>query len=150
MAFYNQSPYEAKNRKSQIFGDRYEEVFNESIDADKVLLAHELYERIEVEKDKEKILLLENPDSYERKSYILYCSYHILHIIGELARHFSIQLVHDNLENIWNLYSQSIEIVEKIIQKERGIDPEKYSHSNFFRSKKSQKYFENFDRKELL
>jgi hypothetical protein len=52
MAFFNCSPYEAKNRKGLIFGDKYEEVFNENINADKVWLAYNLFEKIEAEKNK--------------------------------------------------------------------------------------------------
>ncbi|MUH00347.1 hypothetical protein F7734_51995, partial [Scytonema sp. UIC 10036] len=40
MSFYNKMPLEATNRKFYIFGDRYEEIFTDNINAEKVLLPY--------------------------------------------------------------------------------------------------------------
>ena len=55
LAFYNKMPGEAKNRKSIIFGAKYDDVFNESITADKILLPYNLWQRIEELKIKREI-----------------------------------------------------------------------------------------------
>jgi AIPR protein len=46
-AFYNKMPAEAKNKKRLIFAEKYEEIFNDNINADRALLAYRLFEKIE-------------------------------------------------------------------------------------------------------
>jgi hypothetical protein len=80
MALFNRSPYEAKNRKGLIFGDKYEEVFNEEVNADRVLLAHSLFESIESSKNKMKNEIVNDPILFEEKSYVIHASYYILYV----------------------------------------------------------------------
>jgi hypothetical protein len=150
IALFNCSPYEAKHRKGLIFGDKYEEVFNDEVNADKVLLAHSLFERIEESKQEQLQRVINHPEAFEEKSYITYASYYILYIIGELARRKSIDLVFSNVEKIWTLYSSALIIIEETINKEKKAVGSKYSHSVFFRSNKSKKYFESLDDEEIL
>ncbi|PSB26853.1 AIPR family protein [Stenomitos frigidus] len=150
MAFFNRSPYEAKNRKGLIFGDKYEEVFNEEVNADKVWLAYNLFEKIESEKNKIKLEIVGDQLLFRNKSYILHASYYILYVIGELARRNKIELKYSNFQEIWSLYSDSVSVIEATIAKERSEVGQKYNHSTFFRSNKSKKYFEDLEEVELL
>lgn len=149
MAFFNHSPYEAKNRKGLIFGDKYEEVFNETVNADKVWLAYSLFEKIESEKDKIKLEIVSNESLFKIKSYIIHASYYILYVMGEVARRKNIDLTYANFQKIWDLYQDSINIIEKTISKEQKVAGQKYIHSTFFRSNKSKKYFEDLEETEL-
>ncbi|MEO1296729.1 MAG: AIPR family protein [Cyanobacteria bacterium J06636_16] len=150
MALFNRSPYEAKNRKGLIFGDKYEEVFNEEVNADKVLLAHSLFESIEAQKNAQKDEIVNDPYLFDEKSYIIHASYYILYIMGELARRKSISLTFSNYDEIWDLYPDALSVIERTIQRERDSIGQKYSHSIFFRSNKSKKYFEDLEEDELL
>ncbi|PZU99279.1 MAG: hypothetical protein DCE90_01830 [Pseudanabaena sp.] len=150
MAFFNRSPYEAKNRKESIFGDKYEEVFNENINANKVWLSYSLFEKIEIEKSKIKLEIVSDQLIFQEKSYILYASYYVLFIIGELARQKNVNFIYDNLQEIWNLYKDAVNILEKTIAKEKEISGQKYSHSTFFRSNKIKKYVEDTADNNLL
>jgi AIPR protein len=149
IAFFNRSPFEAKNRKGLIFGDKYEEVFNEGINADKVLLAYSLFERIEIQKNRVKLNTVNDRELFDKKSYIVLASYYILHIIGELARKNGIDLNYANIQIIWNLYDDAIKVIESMIYKEQNTMGRKYDHSSFFRSNRSKKYFEDLDSSEL-
>jgi len=149
MAFYNKSPYEAKNRKGEIFGGKYDEVFNDSINADAVLLAYEIYDRIEEKKSQSRSEITQDIGRYEEKSYIIYSSYYVLYIVGELARVSSIELDYKNVDSIWALYPKAILLIEKSIQQEKSIKGKQYSHANFFRSNKSKKYLEGLDEAEI-
>lgn len=149
MAFFNRSPYEAKNRKGLIFGDKYEEVFNETINADKVLLAYSLFEKIELEKNSVKSTIVNDQSLYDKKSYIMHASYYILYILGEVARRKNIDLTLSNFQDIWDLYQGSVSIIEEIISKEKKVAGQEYTHSTFFRSNKSKKYFEELEDAEL-
>jgi hypothetical protein len=150
MAFFNRSPYEAKNRKGLIFGDKYEEVFNEEIVADKVWLAYKIFEEIELEKNKIKLKIVSDQALFNSKSYIIHASYYILYVMGELARRNSIELKYDNLQNIWSLYPDAVNVIETTISKEQKAVGQKYTHSTFFRSNKSKKYFEDLEEVELI
>lgn len=149
MAFFNRSPYEAKNRKGLIFGDKYEEVFNEEVNANKVWLAYTLFEKIELEKNRVKSEIVSNQELFKSKSYIIHASYYILYVMGELARRKKIGLDYANFDKIWSLYQDAVSVIETTINKERQSIGQKYTHSTFFRSNKSKKYFEDLEEAEL-
>lgn len=149
MAFFNRSPYEAKNRKGLIFGDKYEEVFNEDVNANKVRLAYSLFEKIEAEKNRIKSEIVSDQLLFKQKSYIIHASYYILYVMGELARRKKINLDFINFQQIWELYQYAVSIIETTITKEQKAIGQKYTHSTFFRSNKSKKYFEDLEESEL-
>jgi hypothetical protein len=84
MTFYNKMPSEAKNRKRFIFGEKYEEIFNDNVNVDKVLLAYRLFEKIEEEKNLAKANILSVAENFENEFFILYASYYILQQIEGL------------------------------------------------------------------
>lgn len=145
-AFYNKMPSEAKNKKRLIFAEKYEEIFNDSINADKALLPYRLFEKIEESKNTRKSEILDlPPKGFEEESFILFASYYILYIMGELAKQKSIDLTFDNLSNIWLLYPKAVEIVKELIGSEKRLlegHKDTYSHATYFVSNKPKKYFE--------
>ncbi len=145
-AFYNKMPAEAKNKKRLIFAEKYEDIFNDSINADKVILPYRLFDRIEEAKNRRKAEILTLPDhEYEDESFILYASYYILYFLGEMADHQGIEKISANLNDIWNLYPEAIEIVRKLINREKTFlsgHKDTYTHAKFFVSSKPKKYFE--------
>lgn len=100
MAFYNEMPREAKNRKKFIFGEKYDEIFSDEITADKVLLPFKLFDNIEEEKTKVKSSV--SLSNGQQDSFILYSSYYILYVIAKLAQKKSIPLEISNIEDIWS------------------------------------------------
>lgn len=140
MAFYNEMPKEAKNRKKIIFAEKYDEIFSDEITADKVLLPFRLFERIELEKAKIKKSLSE----FQPDSFILYSSYYMLYMMAKLAQKNSIELKISNLENIWNLYPETLEILKKVIEIEQKllVQKDKFSYASFFNLEKPKKIFE--------
>lgn len=145
-AFYNKMPAEAKNKKRLIFAEKYEEIFNDSINADKALLAYRLFERIEDAKNERKSELLSLlANEFEEESFILYASYYILYIIGELAQQESIDVKFDELPKIWALYSKAVDIVRSLVQAEKQFllgHKDTYTHASYFVSNKPKKDFE--------
>jgi hypothetical protein len=136
-AFYNQLPHEAKNSKRLIFADKYEEIFNDTINANKVLLAYELFNRIEKVKNEARKNYLMNADKaeYNEASFILYASYHILYLMGEMAAQKNIELTYANVDLIWSFYEQAEFIVKDLIKKEQESNTKlKYAHPYFFKS----------------
>jgi hypothetical protein len=137
MAFFNEFPGEAKDKKRTIFADSYEIVFNDEITADKVLLVFHLFQKIEDARKKRKFELFEEQGDYEFSSYIFHASYYILYLLAQLAKAKSIEITYDNIDLIWNLYSEALNIIEETIkeeQKSSKSQKEIYNHRIFFKS----------------
>jgi hypothetical protein len=137
-AFMNKMPAEAKNDKKLIFAEKYEEVFSDNITADVVLTVMRLFNEIEAKKASKKVMLMENPQSYDEESFILYASHYLLYVISELADKKNISKTQSSLAKLVELYEEAIEIIKKAIKEEReslGIK-EKYVHGVFFKSNK--------------
>lgn len=133
MSFYNAMPAEAKNNKKLIFGEKYDEVFDDTIDADKILLAYQLFEKIEREKKlaKQEIVGL-SAKKFKQESFILYASYYLLYALNLLAQKQSIALTFSNLSLIWSLYPKAVKILREFSETEQKGDPSEYSHRKFF------------------
>lgn len=146
MAFYNEMPSEAKDKKILIFGDKYEDVFNDDINADKVLLALELFDNVENEKNEKKKQFAEEKINYDEESYILHASYYILYLLSKIAEMNEIEKRHANIDMIWSYYDSAIDIVRKSIGREKedlkGYK-ENYTHRVFFKSNKPKKHIED-------
>ncbi len=128
------------------FWRKYEEVFNEDVTADKVWLAYSLFEKIELEKNRIKSDIVSDELLFQEKSYVINASYYVLYVIGELARRRKIDLDYANLQEIWGFYQDAVNVIEATICKEKKVTGQKYTHSTFFRSNKSKKYFEELER----
>jgi hypothetical protein len=137
-AFINKMPAEAKNDKKLIFADKYEEVFSDQITADSVLTVTRLFNEIENRKATKKNLLLDNPQTYDDESFILYATYYMLYVISELAEKKSISKTQQSYSELVSLYDDAIVMIKQAVQDEKsslGIK-EKYIHGVFFKSNK--------------
>lgn len=144
MAFYNDMPGEAKNDKKLIFGDKYEVIFNNDINASKVLLAYKIYEEIEKRRNIVRREIARDIEVYEEKSHILYSSYYILYILSKIA---SIKVANEGLimtkENIIQFYDMALLLIKKVVKYEKENNP-KYTNADFFKTSKPKTYVDNF------
>lgn len=143
LAFYNHMPAEAKNKKSLIFSDKYDDVFDDSINTDKILLPYELYNYIEKEKEKLKKLHINNLKELEKISFLLYSSYYLLYIISKLGDLKSFKEEYSELSQYILLYDNAVKIVKHIFKDEQKLLKSNYSHDYFFKSNKPKKRFED-------
>jgi len=137
-AFINKMPAEAKNDKKLIFADKYEEVFSDSITADTVLTVMRLFDEIEIRKSSKKNQLLQNPQTYDDESFILYATHYLLYVISELADRQGISKTQEFYTKLIDLYDNAIVLIKQAVQEEKsslGIK-EKYLHGVFFKSNK--------------
>lgn len=149
MAFYNNMPSEAKNDKKLIFGNKYENVFNTNINAEKVLLAYILYEEIERRKLIVKKQISENKNEYEEKSYILFASYYILYILHKISEIKEKEEGKYDMtkENIIKFYDIALLLIQKAIKQEKKNNPSKYSNADFFKSTRAKSYIDDYFRR---
>ncbi len=147
-AFYNKMPAEAKNKKRLIFAEKYEDIFNDSANADKVMLPYMLFEKIEDAKNRRKAVILSLPDNeYEEESFILYASYYLLYFLGEMSDDRGIERRSTNLDEIWNLYPEAVKILRQLVKNEKSFlsgHKDSYTHAKFFVSSRPKKLFEEY------
>jgi hypothetical protein len=145
LAFFQDMPGEAKNKKAIVFAEKYDDIFNDELTAEKVLLAYRLFERIEDEKNSAKSEIVASFNSSEDDSYILYSSYYTLYVISKLASRRGLHIEYRNIEEIWKLYPEAITIINDIAQNERNgaiARGENYSYAVLFKSNRPKKYIE--------
>lgn len=75
LAFYEELPMEAKNKKKVIFTDKYDQIFNSDLTADKALRAINIY--LFVEKKKRELK--------DEKKYLGHASYYILFFLKKIT-----------------------------------------------------------------
>jgi hypothetical protein len=125
LSFYLDKPGDAKNKKSKIFDQEYEAIFDrEKISANYVLLPYLIY--LEIEKEtrqlkKEKREIFEEGDSQKiekfesEKEFLLHSQYYRLLTCRFLAISKRIEIKFDNLEKISSLRDEASNLIYKII-----------------------------------
>lgn len=143
MAYYNNMPSEAKNDKRLIFGDKYENVFNNEINAEKVLLVFNLYTEIENKKRDIKKQISTDSTKYEEEAYILYSTYYILYILSRISAIKEIS----KKDEIIKYYDIALMLIKKAIRQEKKNNPSKYSNGDFFKSSRPKTYIDDYFRR---
>ncbi|MDQ5954275.1 MAG: hypothetical protein QG583_203, partial [Patescibacteria group bacterium] len=120
---------DAKNKKSRIFDQEYEAVFDrEKISANYVLLPFIIYSEIEkqvklLKKEKREILnenIQKKIDKFEsEKEYLLHSQYYTLLTCRFLAINNRIEIKYENLDKIINLINESNKLILKIINSDK-------------------------------
>ena len=144
MAFFNEMPSEAKDKKRLIFAEKYDEVFHDSVTADDLLLSLGLFNKIEVEKKKYACKLDVRPDLYDEESFVLHASYYVLYLLKKIAMKKNIAIQSSNIELIFDCYSSAINLIKQAIEQERKeLKKDTYSHRVFFKGNRPKKHLEN-------
>jgi len=156
MSLFNQMPSEAKDKKRIIFAEKYDEIFNDNMNADKVLIAVLLFRKIEAEKNKlkDRILSSDHPsfEEYEENAPLFFSSYWILYLLGKIGEIKKIKIVKENLDKLWGSYDIAARVVIDIWNEEKAEigDHYKYSFEHFFKKTKPMEHIDRiFDSAEI-
>ncbi|MCX7616263.1 MAG: AIPR family protein [Patescibacteria group bacterium] len=143
LAFYLEKPGSAKNKKQEIFGSFYNEIFDENkINAEYVLLPYLLYKDIEKEikqfTQKTKRLKRENKlkeleKILSRDEFLLYAHYYLLLGLKFFAQKEEIDLLINNRRAILKNYKKIKKVIQGIVREKKEKDP-KFSLSYLFKS----------------
>jgi hypothetical protein len=132
LAFYEDMPLEAKNRKGWIFGDKRTVIFNQNTTADTLLLPLRFFDNIED---------LRHQNGHGQRAWLNYASYHILYALKLMAKKRRIPLVLANLARIQRLTTQATTLVRKARKAEKEIveaKGEEFADVLFFKQKKAK------------
>jgi len=123
LSFNLEMPAEAKDKKRIIFGDKYDEIFNDDLLAGDALNIFNLY--LEIEKKK-----LENKT---KKPYLMYATYYVMFFIKKLNNK-------DEEQRLIELYDVALERIEYIIEKEKIKLGNEYLDAVLFKSNRPKDY----------
>lgn len=122
LAYNLEMPAEAKNKKSIIFGDKYDEIFNDNLLAKNALKIFNLYKEIEIKKIKNK----------NKKPYLMHSTYYVMFFIKKLCK--------PDTKNLMDLYDKALTKIECIIQKEKEKLGDDYLDAVLFKSNRPKDY----------
>ncbi|MBU0478748.1 AIPR family protein [bacterium] len=142
LTFYLEKPGSAKNKKQEIFGDFYNDIFAEDkINTDYVLLPNFLYKKIEIDIKKftKKVRKLEKDNKIEdlekslhEDGFLSHAHYYLLFVLKLLAENENILLNRGNANKIFEFYNKAKTILRDIVKKKKK-DP-KFSMPHLFKS----------------
>ena len=148
MAFYNKMPSEAKDKKRLIFAEKYDEIFNDSINANTILLPIFLYRKIEEEKSRIRSHIYSegkiNIVLYKEEGALLYSSYWILFVLNKIASYLKIP--RENFDEINKYYPIACTMIKDVWnedlknEKDSGMN---FAYESFFKKNKPMKYIDD-------
>jgi hypothetical protein len=117
LAFKLDMPAEAKNKKSIIFGEKYEEIFNDNLLVKDAVDIYNLYLEIEKRKIENK---MESP-------FLMHATYYIMFFIKKF-------------DGTIKSYDEALAIIKTIIRKEKSKLGENYTDAVLFKSNRPKEY----------
>lgn len=133
LSFHLEKPGSAKNKKQEIFGNFYNEIFDENkVNAEYVLLPYILYKKIDKNikqfQQKTKKLRKENKlkeleKILKQDEFLLYAHYYLLLGLKLVAQKNRIGLQYSNINAIFKNYKKVKEIIRNIVQEKKEKDP---------------------------
>lgn len=124
LAFYGDKPGSAKNKKEEIFGDYYGDIFSDNtISADYVLLPFQISQSLEssIKKFSKEIKLISDIPTVhkmlEEDGYLNYSLYYLLFTVKMLAEKDGLELTVANKDEILKYSEKAKEVVKKLTKK---------------------------------
>jgi AIPR protein len=147
LAFYLDQPSEAKNTKTVVFGDKYDDIFREDlVTAERLLIPLRFY--LPLQKLKKEIQRKKRRKEHinEREAFVSRAIFHILNVINRVCVKEKLSLDEDS--NVPVLIDKSIVHIGKIVQNEQTKRGDLYTHDKFFKETQTNRiihdYIENF------
>ncbi len=130
MAFCLEMPAEAKNKKSLIFGEKYDLLFNSKLIASNALKILNLYKEIENRK-------LKNKDT---NPYLLHATYYVMFFCKKIS-----MFEKNKSEDFIYFYDKALSKISLIIEKEKEKLKDNYSDAVLFKSNRPKEYLADLD-----
>lgn len=135
MAFYLERPGDAKTKKRLVFGDAYEEVFPDSINANDVLLAFSIYRYVEERRQELRRKVAGGDKKALKRGYALHTLHYHIYLMKRLADDSGIAVKMSNRKKIEALYDQADKLIGKLVTAKMKELGDEYSHPNYFKQR---------------
>lgn len=143
LAYYLDMPSEAKNIKTIVFGDKYDEIFDElQITAAKMLVPYKAFLPLEKMKKEIQKKKRKREDINEKEAFISRATFHLLNVVKIITEKESINL--DGNENINKAINKAIGYVNRIVNSESKKRGDLYTHDKFFKEKGTNKIISDY------
>lgn len=141
MAFYLKKASEARNQKSIVFGECYEEIFNEdTTTADDMLIPYNIYLPLQAKKQEIQLKKRKKESVEEKDAFISRATFHILMGVGIIGRHRNITSW--DKETIDGTLDESISIINDLVEETMQKRGGTYTHDKFFKEKPTNRLVE--------
>ena len=132
LAYYLDMASEAKDQKKIIFGDKYDDIFDENeITASKMLKPYMIYLPLEKKKKEIQKKKRKNEPVNEKESFISRATFHILNVVKIIEKRESLNL--DNEDSMYLAIQKAINYVNEVVDSESKKRGELYTHDKFFK-----------------
>lgn len=132
LSYYLDKPAEAKNQKSLVFGDMYEDIFDEDeISAKRLLLPYQIYLPLKVLKREIQKRKRNKQPINEQEAFVSRAIYHIVNAVGYIAEYEDLDL--NNSVNIQKAIEKAINIIGEVVKREIKQRGKLYTHDKFFK-----------------
>jgi len=143
LAYYLNMPSEAKNQKQIVFGEKYDEIFDESIvTAKRMLHPYKLFLPLEAMKREIQSKKRRKEVIDEKSAFISRAVYHLLNVSKMIEVKEKIQLTNDR--NVKSVLNKAIKLVGKIVNKESKRRGNLYTHDKFFKEINTNKLISDY------
>lgn len=138
LAYYLQKPSEARQSKERVFGDLYDQIFNEDYTtAENMLIPYKFYLPLEkikqgIQKKKRK----KEPIN-ERDAFVSRAIFHVLTAIRLVVKYEKIDVNDESKRN--NIINKAIKYIGEIVSIESRAKGDKYNHDRFFKEIRTNK-----------
>jgi len=142
LAYYLDMPSQAKNQKRIVFGEKYDEIFDEEkINAEEMLKPYLVFvplERMkrEIQKKKRK-----KEEVDEKEAFISRAIFHLLNVVKLIEENEQIDL--SNERDIDYAIKKAINFVSEVVEREMKNRGELYTHDKFFKEISTNKIIRN-------
>jgi hypothetical protein len=132
LAYYLDMPSEAKNQKAIVFGEMYDEIFDEHlITAARMLIPYKIYLPLEKrKKDVQKKKRRREPVN-EKEAFISRATFHLLNVLKMIGEKESLDLSKSGV--IERAIEKAIGYVGEVVRREAEKRGELYTHDKFFK-----------------
>ena len=141
MAYNNNMPGKAKNRKVLIFGEEYENIFHDKLTAEEAIEIIDIYKKIELKRIGIEKKIKTDDKLFERYHFIVYSSFYILYTLSKIK--FKNQLSNGQiLEKFDEFYKISLRIISRYLSDQKKQLKERYSASSIFKNQALKDYID--------
>lgn len=132
LAYYLDMPSEAKNQKTIVFGEKYEDIFDEeSIDAKKMLIPYRVFVPIESMKKDIQRKKRRKESINEKDAFISRATFHILNAVRYISEKENLNL--EKPKNIEQAINKARSYIAEVVKSEMKKRGELYTHNKFFK-----------------
>lgn len=143
LAYYLNMASEAKNQKQIVFGEKYDDIFDEDeISATQMLKPYKIYLPLEVMKKQIQKKKRKKEPVNEREAFISRATFHLLNAIKIIEEKENIDL--NEGENIDYAIQNAISFISEIVKIESKKRGELYTHDKFFKEVPTNKIIRDF------